>query len=324
VSQKTRYDFRVFQEGLMKRFVVLGVLFTAGTLSISAAALQAPGGQPAPRVVEVEKLRDNLYMMRGGGGNSAVFITASGVVVVDTKNPGWGAPLLEKIKSVTDRPVSMIINTHTHGDHVSGNVEFPATVEVVTHENTAKNMEAMRTPTGITPAPGTPANIFKENGGRGMPKRTFKDTLTLGSGNDRIELHYYGRGHTNGDAFVVFPSLRVMHAGDIFSGKNLPLLDANNGGSGVEIGRTLAKAAETKNVDQIITGHSTVMTVADLKEYAAFNNEFAAAVQAAKKAGRTPDETAASWKIPAQYKGYADPQAARLRANVQVVWDESK
>jgi glyoxylase-like metal-dependent hydrolase (beta-lactamase superfamily II) len=325
---ETRYDFRVFLEGFMKRFVVLGVLFLVGTLSMSAAALQAPaGGQPAPRVVTVEKLRDNLYMMggMGGGGNSAVFITSTGVVVVDTKNPGWGQPLLEKIKSVTDKPVTMIINTHTHGDHVSGNVEFPATVEVVTQENTAKNMEAMRVPTGITPAPGAPANIFKENGGRGMPKRTFKDNLTLGKGDERIELHYYGRGHTNGDAFVVFPALKVMHAGDIFSGKNVPLLDANNGGSGIEIGKTLAKAADgAKGVDSIITGHSTVMTVADLREYAAFNNDFAATVQAAKKAGKTPDEVASTYKIPAQYKGYAEPAAARLRANVQVVWDETK
>jgi glyoxylase-like metal-dependent hydrolase (beta-lactamase superfamily II) len=56
-----------------------------------------------------------------------VFVTANGVVVVDTKNPGWGQPLLEKIKTLTDKPVTMIINTHTHGDHVSGNVEFPAT-----------------------------------------------------------------------------------------------------------------------------------------------------------------------------------------------------
>jgi cyclase len=314
----------------MKRLVVLGILFTAGALSMSAAALQqapAAGGQPAPRVVTVEKLRDNLYMMggTGGGGNSAVFITAAGVVVVDTKNPGWGQPLLEKIKSVTDKPVTMIINTHTHGDHVSGNVEFPATVDVVTHENTAKNMEAMRPATGITPAPGTPANIFKENGGRGMPKRTFKDKMTIGKGADQIDLHYFGRGHTNGDAFIIFPALRVMHAGDIFSGKNVPLLDANNGGSGVEIGKTLAKAADgAKGVDQIITGHSTVMTVADLREYAAFNNEFAADVQAAKKAGKTPDEVASTWKIPAKYKGYGEPQAARLRANVQVVWDETK
>src|SRR4029450_11343672 len=101
----------------MKRLVVLGVLFTAGALSMSAAALQqAPpaGGQAAPRVVEVDKLRDNFYMMRGGGGNSGVFITAAGVVGGGTKNPGWGQPLLDKIKSVTDKPVTMIINTHTH------------------------------------------------------------------------------------------------------------------------------------------------------------------------------------------------------------------
>jgi glyoxylase-like metal-dependent hydrolase (beta-lactamase superfamily II) len=319
---------RPLQEGFMTRFIVLGVLFAVGALSISVAAVQqAPGRgaqQQAAREVGVQRLKGNLYVMTGGGGNSAVFITTAGVVVVDTKNPGWGQPLLDKIKTVTDRPVTMIINTHTHGDHVSGNVEFPASVEVVTHENTAKNMQDMRTPTGITPAAGAPANIFKDNNGRGLPKRTFKESMTLGSGNDRIELHYFGRGHTDGDAFVVFSAHNVMHAGDIFSGKNIPLLDAVNGGSGVEIGRTLAKAAALKNVDQIITGHSLVMTVADLKEYARFNDEFAAAVRAAKKAGRTPDQVAASWKIPAKYKGYGEPQAARVRANVQVVWDETK
>jgi glyoxylase-like metal-dependent hydrolase (beta-lactamase superfamily II) len=325
----------------MTRQIVLGVLFAVGALSISVAALQqAPAaGAPTERVVEVEKLKDNLYMMRGGGGNSAVFITATGVVVVDTKNPGWGQPLLDKIKTVTDKPITTIINTHTHGDHVSGNVEFPTTVEVVTQVNTAENMKEMRPAYGITPPAGQPppGNIFKQNGGRGMPKKTFNDKMTIGKGNDEIDLYYFGRGHTNGDAWVVFPALRVMHAGDIFSGKNLPLLDKNNGGSGVEIGKTLKKAADSvKNVDSIITGHSTVMTVADLREYAAFNNEFAAAVQAAKKAGKTPEAVAAEWTLPAKYKGYTDPknpqateavrtaQATRLRANVQVVWDETK
>src|SRR5215207_7300795 len=138
----------------MRRCMVLGVLLLLGGLTV--AAFQQPATQE--RVVTVEKVQDNLYVMRGGGGNSAVFITADGVVVVDTKNPGWGQPLLDKIKTVTDKPVTMIINTHTHGDHVSGNVEFPATVEVVTHANTAKNMQEMRPASGITPAPGTPAN----------------------------------------------------------------------------------------------------------------------------------------------------------------------
>jgi len=313
----------------MKRQLVLGMLFAAGALTMSVNALQQPqagaAGQPAPRVVEVDKLKDNLYMMRGGGGNSAVFITSTGVVVVDTKNPGWGQPLLDKIKSVTDKPVTMIINTHTHGDHVSGNVEFPATVEVVTHANTAKNMQEMRPASGITPAPGTPANIFKDNNGRGMPKRTFTDNMKIGKGADQIDLYYFGRGHTNGDAWVVFPALRLMHAGDIFSGKNIPLLDANNGGSGVEIGKTLAKAANSvKNVESIITGHSTVMTMADLRQYAQFNDEFADAVREAKKKGGSVDEFVKTWKIPPQYNGYAEPQAARLLSNARIVWDEVK
>src|SRR6185295_19842367 len=98
----------------MRRELVLGVLFAVGALTMSVHALQQPQAA-APRVVEVDKLKDNLYMMRGGGGNSAVFITSTGVVVVDTKNPGWGQPLLDKIKSVTDKPITMIINTHTHG-----------------------------------------------------------------------------------------------------------------------------------------------------------------------------------------------------------------
>ena len=124
---------------------------------------------------------------------------------------------------------------------------------------------------------------------------------------------------------MVFPALRLMHAGDIFSGKNLPLLDANNGGSGVQIGDTLAKAAKSvKNIDSIITGHSTVMTVADLNEYAQFNKDFLADVQAAKKAGKSVDDVAGSWKMPAKYTGYGAVQAARLKANVQVVYDELK
>jgi glyoxylase-like metal-dependent hydrolase (beta-lactamase superfamily II) len=292
---------------------------------MSVSALQQAAGAPPAQVVEVEKLRDNLYVMKGGGGNSAVFITSKGVVVVDTKNPGWGQPLIDKIKTVTDKPVTMIINTHTHGDHVSGNVEFPASVEVVTHANTAANMRQMRTPTSIAPPAGGATNIFVQNNGRGLSKRTFTDKLTIGSDKDRIELRYFGRGHTNGDTFVVFPALKVMHAGDIFSGKNIPLIDANNGGSALEIGASLDKAAKaSKGIESVITGHSAVMTVADLQEYAKFNQEFAAGVQAAKKAGQSVDQIAAAWKMPDAYKGYAAPAPERLKSNIQVAFDETK
>jgi len=208
---------------------------------------------------------------------------------------------------------------------VSGNVEFPASVEIIVQENTKANMQEMRAVTGIAQANPPPPNIFKANNGKGLPTKTFKDKMTIGKGPDEVNLFYYGRGHTNGDAWVVFPALRLAHAGDIFSGKNLPLLDANNGGSGVAIGDTLAKAAKSlKNIDTIITGHSTTMTVNDLKEYAQFNRDFLADVTAAKKAGKSVDEVANTWKVPAKYTGYAAPAAVRLKANVQVVYDELK
>src|SRR5207244_3743471 len=194
----------------MTRIKSLAALVAIACLSLSVAAYQQAGrGQAQARVVDVDKLRDNLYVLRGGGGNTAIFIAANGVVVIDTKNPGWGQPILEKIKTLTDKPVTMIINTHTHGDHVSGNVEFPITVDVVAQENTKKLMEQMNPVTGLnTPNP-PPPNIFKVNNGKGMAKRTFKDKMSIGSGNDKIDLYYFGPGHTSGDAWVVFPALRV-------------------------------------------------------------------------------------------------------------------
>ena len=307
----------------MNRGLVLGVLVAVGAASAVTAAYQAQQ-QNQPMVVEVEKLKDNLFMLKGGGGNTAVFVGTAGVVVVDTKNPGWGQPILDKIKELTDKPVTTIINTHTHGDHVSGNVEFPATVDIIVQENTKTNMETMKSPPGM--GSGTPEpTIFQKNNGKGLPKHTFKDTMTIGKGPDEIDLYYFGRGHTNGDAWIVWPALRFAHAGDIFSGKNLPILDTNNGGSGVEIGNSLAKAHDgIKNVDRVITGHSTVMTWADLAEYAQFNKDFLASVQEALKAGKGADDIAASWKIDeAKYKGY-QIQDARLKANVTAVVGELK
>jgi glyoxylase-like metal-dependent hydrolase (beta-lactamase superfamily II) len=244
------------------------------------------------------------------------------VVVVDTKLPGWGQPILDKIKELTPKPVTTIINTHTHGDHVSGNIEFPAPVEIVTQENTKANMQKMATPTGI-PA-GTMANVFEAGSTRGMPTKTFKDKMALGKDADRVEVYYFGRGHTNGDAFVVFPALQVMHAGDIFARKAPPLLDANNGGSGVAIGDTLSKAASgIKGVDSVITGHSTVMTWADLEEYARFNQDFLEWVRAQMKAGKTAEAAAAEYKIPEKYAGYTN-NPDRVKLNVGVIYDELK
>lgn len=309
----------------MRRGMVLGVVVAVGTLSMTVAALQQPAGRGAaqgPPTVEVDKLRDNLFMLRGGGGNTAVFVRSDGVTLVDTKNPGYGAPILAAVRQITNRPVTMIINTHTHGDHVSGNVEFPATVDVVTHVNTEANMKRM-SPLSGSAAPANPQpSIFERNGGRGLPKRTFADRMSIGSGADQVELFYFGRGHTNGDAWILFPTLRFVHAGDAFPSNNgLPILDANNGGSGVEIADTHMKAhaALSGRADSIITGHSTVMTFNDLRDYATFNRQFLETMRAAKKQGRTVEQAAAAWTAPA---GFTAPTPARLQANIQAIYNE--
>jgi glyoxylase-like metal-dependent hydrolase (beta-lactamase superfamily II) len=291
-----------------------------------AVVAQQGGGAQAPKVVDVEKLKDNLFVLRGagGGGNTAVFITSNGVVVVDAKNPGWGQPILDKIKTLTNKPVTTLINTHTHGDHVSGNVEFPSTVDIIVQENTKTNMAKM-IPNSTAQDQTVPAQtIFQQNGGKGLPKKTFKDKMKLFSGADEVDLYYFGRGHTNGDAWVLFPALRTVHAGDIFSGKNLPLLDANNGGSAALIADSLEKGynALNKTADTIITGHSTQMSMADLREYIAFNREFMNDVRMAKAAGKSVEDIAASWKMPAKYTGYAAVDDNRLKNNVKLAYSE--
>ncbi len=311
----------------LRRSSILGALVAVGALSLAVSAQQAQSGRgrgpEGPPVVEVEKLRDNLYILKGGGGNTAMFVGTNGVVIVDTKIPGWGRPLIDKIKELTNKPVTTLINTHTHFDHVGGNVDFPADIEVVAHENTKKNMERGIPPKGFEQLAGP--DVFKANNGRNIAKKTYKDKLSLGSGPDRVDLYYFGPGHTDGDSWVVFPALRVMHAGDIFAAKGWPLVDTSNGGSAVALPDTLAKAAgSVQNVDSIITGHSTVMTMADLKEYAAFNREFIDAVRAAKKAGKSVDDVAASWKVPGKFVGYEQPAPDRLKANVQAAFDELK
>jgi cyclase len=296
----------------MKRGIILGVLLVAGGLSLAAAGFQAPAGRgpQGPNVAEIEKVNDRLYMITGGGGNTAAFITDSGVVLVDTKLAGWGQAIMDKVKSVTNKPITTIINTHTHGDHNGSNEFFGASVEFVAQENTKTNMEKM--------------DAFKGDKSVFIPKKTFKDKLSIGKGNDQIDLYYFGRAHTNGDAWVVFRALRVMHSGDAFAGKTTPIIDPNNGGSAVEYGKTLAKAASgIKNVDTIITGHSPRMTPADLKQYAAFNDSFVTWVRDEIKAGKTVDAAAAEYKVPAQYSGYTvSTFLGGIKNNIQIAYNE--
>jgi glyoxylase-like metal-dependent hydrolase (beta-lactamase superfamily II) len=289
----------------MKRLAVLSGLLLAGAISLMAAQEQ----QRPPAQLEIQKVKDKLYMITGAGGNTAAFITEKGVVVVDTKLPNNGPGILEKIKSVTDKPVSMVINTHTHGDHVGSNSAFTGAVEFIAHENCKASMETM------------PA-FQSEEGKKFLPGKTYKDKLSLLSGADKIDLYYFGRGHTGGDTFIVFPALKVMHTGDMFPAKGTPIMDTRNGGSGLEYPKSLMKvAAGVKGVETIIPGHSAVTDWNAFKEYGEFVRDLVAAVEQAKKDGKDIDQAAADIKLPEKYKDY---NMGRLKANVTAIYSELK
>jgi len=286
--------------------VTLGVLMAVSGVAV-IVSLAAQGN-----VAEIEQVKDNLYVITGGGGNTAAFVTDGGVVVVDTKNPNWGSAILDKIKTVTDKPVTMIINTHTHGDHVGSNIDFSLPIEFVAHMNTKTNMQKM--------------DAFQSaDGQQYLPGRTFENRLSLLDGDDRIDLYYFGQGHTSGDTIVVFPSLGVAHTGDLFAWKGVPYIDVNNGGSGVSYPRTVLAAADTiQGVDTVIPGHSPVMTWADFREFGEFNRDFLIAVERGMKEGKTPAEAAASLNLPDRYSEYAMSRGTLTSAeqNAEKIYEE--
>jgi glyoxylase-like metal-dependent hydrolase (beta-lactamase superfamily II) len=165
-------------------------------------------------------------------------------------------------------------------------------------------------------------DAFKGDKAVFLPKKTFKDTMTLGSGKEQINLYYFGAGHTNGDAMVYFPALRVLQTGDLFARKDAPRIDRANGGSGVAFPQTLAKAvAAFKNVDTVVPGHSPLMKWNDLQEYQRYTVDLLAATQAAKRAGKNADAAAASINLTDKYKGYT---SEGLKLAVAAIYDELK
>jgi len=265
----------------MKRRAGLLVAIVVVGLAVAGVAAQAQRPR-IPPTGTIKIVRDNLYVIPGAGGNTTVLVTQAGIVLVDTKLANNGAAILSQVRTVSDRAVSMIINTHSHPDHIGSNDYFPASVEKVTHENTKKWMAA---------------NAQVASNPAVMPTKTFTDKLTLGSGKDRIDLYYFGAGHTDGDAFIVFPAVRAMAAGDIFAWKMAPLIDPAAGGSVLALPDTLESAVKgIPNVDTVIEGHGDVNTWSGFRDYV----QFSRALLDAARAGmgkRRADEIAASLKL---------------------------
>ena len=301
-------------------------------LAVCVLALAVAGGHAQAqedRFVRIDTLnvRDTLYHLGDGGANGLALIDEinGGVILIGTKLPDWGQAVIDAVYQVTDLPVTTIISPHADADHTGSNGEFPDVVEIIAHENTRANMARME--------------LF--SGGAGLPTTTFTDRFALLEDLDRIELYHFGPAHTDGDIVVVFPEKRTAYLGDLFPDKAAPIIDTANGGSGVAFPETLAKAvAAIDGIDRVITGHGPIpttyagrgrrdrgarrawtgwMTWDGLAEYADFNRDFLAAVQASYESGRSVDEAAANLDLPERYADYG---MERARANVEAIYNE--
>jgi cyclase len=303
----------------MHRSVVLVALIAVGGLSASVAGLQQTGRggarpegllqQPqgpwqAGRVANIEKLRENVYRILNTGSNCTALVTDAGVLLVETGYGGWGREILARLKEVTDQPVTMVISTHTHSDHVGSNPELGLAGNVEFIAQDVAKAAMTKDPCDGLSGPGASAcNSFKGENAKYVPKKSFKDTLSLKHGNLQIELSHYGRAHTGGDLVVVFPQLRLAHVGDMLGWQGIPRLFAEDGGSTIDFPDTLAKAqAAIKNVDTIITGHQTLMPWQNWVDFKDLLRVYVDQVKAAHKAGKTVDEAVASMKFPDRFK----------------------
>lgn len=251
---------------------------------LSAAALLLTGcwiaytqtQAPAPKLT-VSKVKEDLYMIEGDGGNVAVYVTSEGVILVDDKYEQDHEGIVAQVKSVTPLPVKYILSTHYHADHSGGNGKFLPTAEIISTANARSNIVNHKQQSNPPPVV-APARV------------TFTEETAVFLGGKEVRARYFGRGHTNGDAIVYFPALRTIHTGDMMAGTT-PLIDYPGGGSVVEWVKTL-DAAMKLDFDTVIPGHGAVTTKAGLLNYRNNVDKLRARAAGLIREGKSQDDVA--------------------------------
>jgi len=254
----------------MKRPVLL-VIVAAMFLYQAAWVYTQNAKTPGP--LRLEKVKGDLYMISGEGGNVAVYVTSEGVILVDDMFDRNHADILAQVKSVTDKPIKYVLNTHQHDDHAGGDLKMLPIAEVIAHKNVRANLSDIKQPY-YEDTPGTPI---------GLPRITFSDEISVYLGGKEVRAKYFGRGHTSGDAVIYFPELRTVHTGDLFLGRTAPragtpaanrppgvniYVDYAQGGSFLDWTRTLDGALQI-DFDTVIPGHGPVSTKSDVQKFRA-------------------------------------------------------
>ena len=234
-----------------RKFLVRGAAAVCFIFTGWEAYVQAQA--PKPPELKLNKVKDNLYEIEGDGGNVAVYVTSEGVILVDDKYDQDFDNIIAKIKSVTNLPVKYVLSTHYHSDHSGGNAKFlqNTSAEIISTANARTNILEHKQ---ANAQPGM------------MPARvTFTVESSVFLGGKEVRAHYYGRGHTNGDAVIYFPAEKVLHTGDLMAG-NTPLIDYPGGGSLADWATTLDGALKV-DFDTVIPGHGPVTNKAGLLAY---------------------------------------------------------
>jgi glyoxylase-like metal-dependent hydrolase (beta-lactamase superfamily II) len=244
--------------------VVCLVIATAANAQIS---LQHVPETLEPGPMRIEQIWQGLYVIRGpflpcapngctpGGnddglhhesGDVALLVTPEGLMLVDDKFPNHVESIMDMVRSVSPLPVRYVLNTHHHGDHVSGNVVFREQgIDVIGHQNIRANFLRIQQP--------------------GEPNITFDHDAAVFLGGIEVRMLYFGKGHTDGDTVVYFPDYKVVHAGDLII-DGMPVIDYGAGGSAVEFVRTI-DALLALDFDVLIPGHGRLMNRDDVVAY---------------------------------------------------------
>jgi glyoxylase-like metal-dependent hydrolase (beta-lactamase superfamily II) len=233
--------------------------------------------------IKVHKVAGTVYMLEGAGGNIGVSVGDDGVLIVDDQFAPLAPKIRAAIKSVTDKPLRFVLNTHWHGDHVGGNKAFGQEATIIAHDNVRKRMVSGS-------APGSPFKVEPASPVE-LPVITFDHSLTVHVNGEDIRALFIGNGHTDGDAIVYFSKSNVVHMGDAFVTYGLPFIDVASGGTIRGLIETTERAvAELPDDVRIIPGHGPVSGKADVRTFTAMLKDCVALVDAARKAGKTLEQ----------------------------------
>jgi|SRR5688572_7622783 cyclase len=204
-----------------------------------------------PAVLDTIKVRDDLFVIHNAfvPGNTTVLVTSEGVLLVDDKFPIDVDNIIAQLKKITSQPVRYVVNTHYHADHSGGNPRFQAVnAQVIASARAREKMVEGRQP--------------------GLPNVTLEDRLQIYLGGKRVEVHHFGRAHTDGDVVVYFPDHRALAAGDMFTvGDDVPqLVDYAGGGSARDWTKTLDGVLQL-DFDTVVPGHGPVATKAEMRTF---------------------------------------------------------